>query len=243
MTNGSRSVAVQLTVRGDIPDKDRVYALSKIDRVLQVTHEPVLKAHLVMGWRPDLAHRHPAVLEIGLDVNGVPVRAHIAADNVREGADLLQARLARRLQQLHDRARARHQWTEAMRPSGVVGPELPRPKAGRGDDRETTEIVRRKTFASHPLTAAEAAYEMDLLDHDFYLYTNVETGDQAVVHRGEDGAGYHFLLEPVVLSQEQARDHLDLAGEPFVFYRESDKDGGRVLYRRFDGGYGLITAV
>ena len=241
MTSGSRSVAVQLTVRGDIPDKDRAYALSKIDRVLQIAHEPVLKAHLVMRWRPDRVHRHPATLEIGLDVNGVPVRAHIAADNVREGADLLQARLQRRLVQLHDRARARHQWTEETRPSGVEGPELPRPRAARADESEPAEIVRRKTFASHPLTTAEAAYEMDLLDHDFYLYTDVRTGGQAVVHRGHDG-GYHVLLEPPVLSQDQARDHLDLAGEPFVFYREPDADRGQVLYHRFDGGYGLITA-
>ena len=243
MTGGVPSVAVQLTVRGDIPEEDRTYALAKVERALRIAHDPVLKAHLVLGWEPDPAHRHPARLEVGLDVNGVPIRAHIAADSLREGADLLQGRLARRLVQFQDRARARHRWTDATRESTVVGPEPHRPQAGRQDGDEPAEVLRRKTFASHPLTTDEAAYEMDLLDHDFYLYTDRETGGQAVIHRGEDGTGHDVLLAPAVLSEDQAREHLDLAGEPFVFYLPDHDGQGRVLYRRFDGQYGVITTA
>lgn len=238
MTVGVHPVTVQLTVRGDIPEEGQAYAVRKVERVLEMTHRPVLKAHLVLGWEPDPAHPHPAHLEIGLDVNGVPVRAHIVADSIREGADLLQERLSRRLTQLQDRARNRHRWTEATAASGE-GAESRRPPARRQS--ESSEVFRRKTFAAHPLTADEAAYEMDLLDHDFYLYLDRETGIQAVIHRNPDGGG--ILLAPAALSEDQARQHLDLAGEPFVFYREPGDSSGRVLYRRFDGGYGLITPV
>ncbi|HST84102.1 MAG TPA: sigma 54 modulation/S30EA ribosomal C-terminal domain-containing protein [Kineosporiaceae bacterium] len=241
MTVGSQSVTVQLTVRGDIPQDDRAYAVRKVGRVLEMAHRPVLKAHLVLGWEPDPAHTHPARLEVGLDVDGVPVRAHIAADSIREGADLLQGRLSRRLVQLQDRARARHRWAEAMRAAGAPGAQPPRPPSHRNDPTEPSEIFRRKTFAAHPLTPDEAAYEMDLLDHDFYLYTNKETGSEAVAYRS---TGRHdVLLTPAALTEEQAKEHLDLGGEPFVFYRDPDDDRGRVLYRRFDGGYGLITPV
>jgi hypothetical protein len=239
MTVASRPVTVQLTVRGDIPQDDRAYALSKVERVLETAHRPVLNAHLVLGWNPDPAHPHPAHLEIGLDVNGIPVRAHIAADSIREGADLLQGRLGRRLHQLQDRARARRRWAEAIDGSGGRQ-SAPRPPDRRPGPIEPSEVVRRKTFAARPLAADEATYEMDLLDHDFYLYIDRETGDDAVVHRTLDGA--RILLTLPALSEDQARERLDLGGEPFVFFRDPDDSRGRVLYRRFDRGYGLITA-
>jgi ribosome-associated translation inhibitor RaiA len=240
MTVRSHSATIQLTVRGDIPEEDRAYALSKVARVLEMAHRPVLKAHLVLGREADPAHPHPARLEVGLDVNGVPVRAHIAADSIREGSDLLQERLSRRLTQLQDRARNRHRWTEATAASGAGAESRRRPAR----QRESSEVFRRKTFAAHPLTMDEAAYEMDLLDHDFYLYLDRETGTEAVIHRSPDGGS--LLLTPVELSEDQARQHLDLAGEPLVFYRDSGGSGdsrGRVLYRRFDGRYGLITSA
>jgi acyl dehydratase len=45
-----------------------------------------------------------------------------------------------------------------------------------------------------------------------------------------------------LMTEEQAVEHLDLAGDPFVFHLDPATGRGRVLYRRFDGNYGLITA-
>jgi hypothetical protein len=47
--------------------------------------------------------------------------------------------------------------------------------------------VRRKTFALHPLDHEAAALEMDQLDHDFFLFTDRETGADAVVERHTGG--------------------------------------------------------
>lgn len=113
----------------------------------------------------------------------------------------------------------------------------------RNSPAEPSQIFRRKTFAAHPLTVDEAAYEMVLLDHDFYLYTDQETGSEAVVQQNQDGEGYDVLSSPATLSEDQARERLDLGGEPLVFYRDPKDSRGRVLYRRFDGGYGLISPV
>lgn len=107
MTVGSHNVTVQLTVRGDIPEDDRAYAVDKIQHVLHLTGKPVLKAHLVLELAGNPAHLQRVRLAIEIDLNGMPIRAHIAADTVREGADLLEARLGRRLVETQDRARAR----------------------------------------------------------------------------------------------------------------------------------------
>jgi hypothetical protein len=115
-------------------------------------------------------------------------------------------------------------------------------------------VVRHKAFASAPLTVDEAAYEMDLLDHDFFLYRDAASGRPALVrHRPEGGYGVRgadpdqavaTAIEeppPPSLTDAEARARLDADTEPFVFYLETGTGEGRVLYHRYDGHYGLIT--
>jgi ribosomal subunit interface protein len=48
-------------------------------------------------------------------------------------------------------------------------------------------IVRTKQFDAKPMALDEAALQMDLLGHDFYLFTNAETGRASVLYRRRDG--------------------------------------------------------
>ena len=49
------------------------------------------------------------------------------------------------------------------------------------------EIVRTKRFSTKPMDIEEAALQMELLGHDFFLFTNSENGRAAVVYRRRDG--------------------------------------------------------
>ena len=49
------------------------------------------------------------------------------------------------------------------------------------------EVVRSKSFAIGEMDAVEAAAEMEMLDHDFYLYRDADAGVDAVVYRRDDG--------------------------------------------------------
>lgn len=49
------------------------------------------------------------------------------------------------------------------------------------------EIVKRKRFETKPMTVEEAALQMELLGHDFFLFTSTENGRCAVVYRRRDG--------------------------------------------------------
>lgn len=101
--------------------------------------------------------------------------------------------------------------------------------------------MRRKTFAVEPMTADEAAFEMDLLAHDFYLFTDRATGEDSVVFR--DDGGWRVVTDGALLTEAEAITKLELSGEPFVLYRDVEGGRGRVLYVRYDGHYGLITAA
>lgn len=230
---------VVVTLRGKVARGDRSYARDKIRHVLRFAPAPVLYAKVVLTAEPDPGRPRPAVAEVNLDVDGRPVRVKVAAATMHEAVDLLEARLRRRLEHLAGRDRAEHlrHRDDAWHHGDAFGHRpayFDRPPGER-------EIVRRKSFAPAPMTVHEAVYDMDLLDHDFFLFAHADTGHDAVLYRLPGGK--HSLVKPTgVTSTEDATALLDLGHEPFVFFLDADTRRGRVLYRRYDGHYGLITA-
>ncbi|UOE44536.1 ribosome hibernation-promoting factor, HPF/YfiA family [Agromyces larvae] len=51
------------------------------------------------------------------------------------------------------------------------------------DDVYCPVVIRRKVFASGPMTVDDALYFMELVGHDFYLFVDAETGRPSVVYR------------------------------------------------------------
>jgi putative sigma-54 modulation protein len=54
-------------------------------------------------------------------------------------------------------------------------------------DENVARIVKTKQFVMTPMSPDDAALQMDLLQHDFFLFTNADTGRAAVVYRRDDG--------------------------------------------------------
>ena len=55
-------------------------------------------------------------------------------------------------------------------------------------------LVRRKSFPMPPITTADAIVCLDYIDHDFYVFRNVDTDEVNVVYkRNSGGVG---LIEP-----------------------------------------------
>jgi putative sigma-54 modulation protein len=52
---------------------------------------------------------------------------------------------------------------------------------------ESAQIVKMKQFEIKPMSAEEAALQMDLLGHDFFFFTSSESGKAAVIYRRNDG--------------------------------------------------------
>lgn len=53
------------------------------------------------------------------------------------------------------------------------------------DDEE--KIIRTKTFALKPMTPEEAVMQMELLGHDFFVFSDYASGETQVVYRRRDG--------------------------------------------------------
>ena len=61
---------------------------------------------------------------------------------------------------------------------------------------ELGKVVRVKRFAMKPMVIEDAIMEMELLDHDFFLFQNAETERHSVVYRRADGD--YGIIEPDV---------------------------------------------
>lgn len=213
------------------------YGLDKVRALLRLAPGPVLHARLDLVAERNPAQERPAVAKAAFDVDGRAVRAHAEARTMREAIDLVEARLRARVDRLAHRAEAEHlryrepeQWRH-LDPATPRPPYFPRAT-------EDREIVRTKTFTAGAETAEEAAFEAELLDHDFHLFTDVESGKEAVVVR-RLGGGFE-VRTPVPIALDDAIERLDTGDEPFVCFLDEASGRGQVLYRRYDGHYGLV---
>lgn len=62
------------------------------------------------------------------------------------------------------------------------------------DDELEPKLVRVKRFPIKPMDVQEAMMQMDLLGHDFFVFTNAETDEANVVYRRKNGD--YGLIEP-----------------------------------------------
>lgn len=58
---------------------------------------------------------------------------------------------------------------------------------GEDFEEETEFNIRRKSFTLKPMSVEEAIMQMNLLDHEFFVFKDDETGDVSVVYKRRDG--------------------------------------------------------
>ncbi|MGE5597954.1 MAG: sigma 54 modulation/S30EA ribosomal C-terminal domain-containing protein, partial [Bacteroidota bacterium] len=68
------------------------------------------------------------------------------------------------------------------------------PVAGVEELVDEPRVVKTKRFAIKPMSVDEAIMQMDLLGHDFYVFSNADTEEVNVVYRRKDGN--YGLIEP-----------------------------------------------
>ncbi len=65
--------------------------------------------------------------------------------------------------------------------------ERARAGAPQEEESEGPRVVRRKRFATKPMTEDEAALQMELLGHSFFVYRDAQTDRLCVLYRRRDG--------------------------------------------------------
>ncbi|MCJ7752462.1 MAG: ribosome-associated translation inhibitor RaiA [Armatimonadetes bacterium] len=125
------------------------------------------------------------VVEIMINANGVLVRGEDRAIDIRSAIDSLMDKLERRIK------KSRSKMVEHYR-------NLPETRDAWEAEEESDELeptlVRSKRFTVKPMNPEEAAAQMELVGHDFFVFRNAETNQVNVIYRRKDGN--YGLIEP-----------------------------------------------
>lgn len=247
---------VAVATHGPVGAGMAAYAEERIRRACALSPAPVHDARIALTDDRKPTVERPWTAKVALDVDGRLVRAHVAAASPAAAVDALEARLRTQLTALAGgwevRRREPTNDSAAGRRDGSRPEFVRRPAGGR-------RLVRRKAYALRALTPEEAAREMQLLDHDFHLFTDLVSAEEAVVFRQRDGdLGVQFLegsIRAIVpppfvatapattMTLARAVAELDARDARFVFFRDAASGRGEVVYRRYDGHYGLVVPV
>ncbi|MCP2246599.1 sigma 54 modulation/S30EA ribosomal C-terminal domain-containing protein [Lentzea aerocolonigenes] len=229
---------------GEVLDDVRELVRDQVDALLARLPgaSPAVRIKLTRGARS--ASPWSALVQANFELRGQPVRGQAAGAFFPEAAQSLRRSLAQRLPAL----------------AGLEVWRNERPRVAVVEVNGQREIVRRKYCTPVRCTPDQAARTMDLMDYDVHLFVDAETGEDSAIYRiGPTGYRLARLVstappagpvsvpltvnvhEVPLLTPEEAVERLDATELPFRFFRSADTNRGSVLYRRYDGHYGLIT--
>jgi putative sigma-54 modulation protein len=145
------------------------------------------------------AQRSWRTVEITLDADGLLLRSEERSNDELASFDKALDKLERQLRRYRERVRDHSKrslrtLSEATDAAATEGEGAPReaPVVEPG----SIEIARTKSHPVKPMTPEEAALQMDLLGHDFFLFYDPESEQIEVVYRRREG-GYG-LIEPII---------------------------------------------
>jgi len=179
---------MRLTIRGKsepIPESLQRYAekkLAKLDRLFRRIEEAEIHHAFERGMH---------IVELTMLGDNVDLRSEERSSDLHAAVDSAIEKIERRVKRFKTRVRDDHR-----RPSPDKSLDLSEELAPAIEEDETPapRIVRRKRFPIKPMPADEAARQMELSDHDFFLFLNEETGAYSVMYRRRDGN--YGLIEP-----------------------------------------------
>ena len=155
--------------------------------------------HLSVARNPRVPQQ---TAEVTVFANGTVIRAQERSENLYASIDLVANKLARQLRKYKERHNSHnvhnnHQSTRSIQneevqdyPSSdhslIEGKEPHLPSPG----------VRRKYFEMDPMTIDQARVQLDLIDHDFYLFGEKEGSALRVIYKRNQG-GYGVIQEKI----------------------------------------------
>jgi ribosome hibernation promoting factor len=175
---------VEVTIRGrnvEVTERLRAAAEEKVGR-LSRHHEGWEQAEVqfIEERNPRISAKE--VCEATLRGHGRIIRAKAASTDSLTSLDKVVDKLEHQIDKLKSRLISRTHPKHHPVDSGQTEPDDEPVGAEQGPPR----IVKTKQFDMKPMTPEEAALQMDVLGHDFYLFNNTD-GVAAVVYRRNDG--------------------------------------------------------
>ena len=166
---------MQITVIGrhlDVTDALKQYAVDKFGKL-----EKYLPKNIQVTVTLSVVKKVHHIAEAMLKTDGLLVQAHEETEEMYSSIDLLIEKIEKRIRKYKEKL-VDHKHQNRMEPEPVV--------SAHPDDR-IPQIIKTKRFDLKPMHAEEAVMQMELLDKEFYVFSNATSGDITVIYRRKDG--------------------------------------------------------
>ncbi|MDO8683024.1 MAG: ribosome-associated translation inhibitor RaiA [Armatimonadota bacterium] len=187
---------MQVNVKGkniDVTDALKRYAEKKVQKLGKYFKE-IKEAQVTQS-----VQRNWHIVEVQLEGDGVTLRGEERTDNMYASIDQVVEKLEKRIMRFKGKLYGKSleegpKEKEALREAAAI-------EAGAVATEEAPVepmpvIVRTKRFAVKPMAPDEAAFEMEMMHHDFHMFLNAQTEQVNVVYKRKDGN--YGLIEPAI---------------------------------------------
>jgi putative sigma-54 modulation protein len=179
---------VQLQVKGrntSVTDALFEHAEQKLEKLARIMPpwDDAVTVELELSVEKNPKIERSQIAEVTVRTKGPVLRVRESAEDMYTAIDLAARKLERQARRYRERRKDHGGKAPLDEVPALVAESFEGP--GESGDEEP-RLMKRKSFDMKPMTAEEAALNMDMLGHDFYVFRN-EAGEVNVVYLRRDG--------------------------------------------------------
>ena len=173
------------------------YTEAKIEKATHHYKDIVKEAdiHLSIEKNPRVSFQ---TAEVTIFANGTVIRAEEKTENLYSSIDLVSNKLCRKLRKYKERnnkATHNNQFKnkESLQIESMESGFLDKALLKDGMEASLPEpSIKNKYFEMNPISSEEARKQLDLIDHDFYVFRNKKNNELQVIYKRNHG-GYGLI--------------------------------------------------
>ena len=174
---------LRFNIRGEnieVTPAIREYVEAKVEKVERYFNEDVnAKANVNLKVYNDKQTK----VEVTIPMKNVTLRAEERHNDMYAAVDLIVDKLERQIRKHKTKVNRKFREREG---AGVYFANVTK-NGAEVEQEEEFQIVRTKQFDLKPMDQEEAILQMNMLGHDFYIYTDAETDSTNIVYKRQDG--------------------------------------------------------
>eukprot|EP00239_Pterosperma_sp_CCMP1384_P011557 CAMPEP_0197864458 /NCGR_PEP_ID=MMETSP1438-20131217/42715_1 /TAXON_ID=1461541 /ORGANISM="Pterosperma sp., Strain CCMP1384" /LENGTH=244 /DNA_ID=CAMNT_0043482715 /DNA_START=223 /DNA_END=957 /DNA_ORIENTATION=+ len=177
----------------EVTDSIREYAEEKVQNAIQHSVDAVREVDVRFSARGGASKTTQGVQQQRVEITAYTkqgiVRCEVGDENLYASIDIVSDKLSRKLRKNKEKQRKKSK----IKAADLMDSEMP---VDLDVDRVPTlpkEVVRTKYIETSPMTVDEACDAMQMVGHDFYTFTNKDTGILNIVYK-RDAGGFGLIV-------------------------------------------------
>jgi len=164
----------------------RNYAIEKVTKLTKYV-EKMTEANIVLSLEK---HRH--IADVTINVNRLTINGREETNDMHSAIDLVMDKIERQVKKYKDKIRnhksSPHQQGVNARINVLSSESI--------ESNEEPRVVKTVKLSIKPMSVEEAVMQMDLLNNEFFIFSNAMNQKVSVIYRRKDGD--YGLIEPEV---------------------------------------------